>query len=372
MLNNNTNIDKFLKPGSKRVEKGYNILEQLAKLPTRPIIEGFNNKNNPKDTYNKKAKAKDYTQRINGPLCYLNSPIHKTYARAYHCNNVLKYDKMTNKITARYCNSRTCIICNRIRTAKLVKGYLKPLQDLMDLEPDKQLEFVTLTIPNINKEDLEYERDKMAKNLTNIIRVLNEKRGMDISGIKRSETTYNSIEDNYHPHYHLIVNKNAGKIIIEEWLKRYPEAKHWCQDTRKISDFQKLYELFKYTTKFFMKDKKSGKLKIYTQAIDVIMQSQHKKRTVQPFGKLKKLEEKVSEEVEELISEELDKIYNLEHNAEIIWDLETKNYYIEYIQNNVTKSVIAGSHRIFTNRIKTGIPFTNYEPPDENNFEIYY
>lgn len=343
----NTNIDKI----SKEVQKnGPTILDNIAQLPTAPKIEAFSGQNSPKNKFNKKAKAKDYTQRINAPLCYLDSPNHKTYARAYHCNDIMIYDKWTNKITSKYCNSRTCIICNKIRTAKLIKGYYKPLQDLMENEHDKKLEFVTLTIPNCKKEDLAYIRDKMVKNLTNIMRVLNEKRGMDISGIKKVEITYNDIEDNYHPHFHIIVNKNSGRLIIDEWLKRYPEAAHWCQDTRKISDVTALLELFKYSTKFLIKDKKTKKQNIYTHAIDVIMCCLYKKRTIQPFGKLKKLEEEISEEVEELISEEIEELYELEDIELISWNPNERNYFIE------------SNHK----------QFTFYKPPDEEKFEIYY
>ena len=349
----NTNIDKISKEGQKN---GPTILDKLAQLPTAPKIEAFKGANSPKNKFNKKAKAKDYTQRINAPLCYLDSPNHKMYSNAYNCNNIQIWNRETQKLTSRYCNSRTCMICNRIRTAKLLNGYFKPLFDLMDNEPDKKLEFVTLTIPNCKKEDLAYTRDKMAKNLTNIIRVLNEKRGMDISGIKKIEITYNDIEDNYHPHFHIIVNKNSGQLIIDEWLKRYTEAEIWCQQTKKVNDIHALKELFKYSTKFLIKDNKTGKQKIYTHAIDVIMSSLYKKRSVQSFGKLKKLDEQISEEIEQLISEEIENMYQLEllnssNDFElIIWNEEYRNYF--------TKT--------------TNEQFTFQKPPDENNFDVFY
>jgi hypothetical protein len=196
----------------------------------------------------------------------------------------------------------------------------------------------------------------MSKNLTNIIRVLNEKRKLDISGIKKMEITYNDIEDNYHPHLHIIVNKNSGQLIIDEWLKRYPEAAHWCQQTQKVDDKKHLNELFKYSTKFLIKDNKTRKQKIYSHAIDVIMLSLYKKRTVQPFGKLKKLEEVISEEVENLISEEVDNMYQLEllnslsDYDMIVWDKEHRNYFTQ----------------------TTNKQFSFYQPPEENNFDVFY
>lgn len=247
----NTNIDKFSKSGAI-------ILDNIAQLPTAPKIEGLKGTKTNLKTYEKRAKGKFYTQNINGPLCYIDSPIHKLYERAYHCNNTL-YQK-GDKITAKYCNSRTCINCNRIRTAKLVKGYLTPLKELANIEPDNNLEFVTLTIPNCKPEELNDIVYSMKKNLTNLIRVIREKRKIDISGITKIECTYNDNENTFHPHFHLIVNKNSGQLIIDEWLKRYPDAAHWCQKTQK-ADTGSLLEMFKYTTKFFNKRQYNQKAK---------------------------------------------------------------------------------------------------------------
>lgn len=359
----NTNIDKISKSGAI-------ILDNIAQLPQVPIIKGLKGQKNPKTPLERKAKAKDYTQIINGPLCYLDSPNHKMYERAYHCNDVLRYDKITDKITARYCNSRTCIICNKIRTRKLILGYYQPLVDLAINEPDKKLEFVTLTIPNCKKDDLDYVRENMIKNISNIIRNLNEYKHLDISGIRKFEVTYNDKEDTYHPHIHIIVNKNSGQLIIDEWLKRYPTAAHWCQQTKK-ADTGSLLELFKYSTKFLIKDNKTRKQKIYIHAIDTIMTCLKNKRIIQPFGQLKKLEDKISEEVEELISEKVDEMYAIEKNAIIGWDINERNYFLQYVDYRMSQrsKKTRCSYMLLDNEKKQ---LTFYKPPDENKFDIYY
>ena len=335
----NTNIDKFSKSGAI-------ILDNIAQLPTAPKIEGLKGAKTNLKSYEKRAKGKFYTQNINGPLCYIDSPIHKLYERAYHCNNTL-YQK-GDKITAKYCNSRTCINCNRIRTAKLIKGYLIPLKELANIEPDNNLEFVTLTIPNCKPEELNDIVYSMKKNLTNLIRVIREKRKIDISGITKIECTYNDNENTFHPHFHLIVNKNSGQLIIDEWLKRYTEAAHWCQKTQK-ADTGSLLEMFKYTTKFLIKDNTTKRQKIYTHAIDLIMQSFYKKRTIQPFGKLKKLKDEVSEEVEELISEHIEEFEDKDEEFICNWNWcpERNNWFA------------------------SNMPLTEFKPPNID-FEIYY
>jgi hypothetical protein len=339
----NTNIDKISKEGQKN---GPTILDNIAQLPTAPKIEAFTGQKSNLKTYEKRAKGKYYTQNINGPLCYLDTPLHKMYEGAYHCNNTL-FQK-GDKITAKYCNSRTCINCNRIRTAKLIKGYYEPLQDLAINENDKKLEFVTLTIPNCKPEELIEVVYSMKKNLTNVIRVIREKRRIDVSGITKIECTYNDVENTFHPHFHIIVNKNSGQLIIDEWLKRYPTAAHWCQKTQK-ADTNSLLELFKYTTKFLIKDNSTKRQKIYTHAIDLIMQSFYKKRTIQPFGKLRKFKEEVSEEVDELISEHIEEFEDKDDEFICNWNWcpERNNWY------------------------SSNVALTKFKPPNIE-FEIYY
>ena len=61
------------------------------------------------------------------------------------------------------------------------------------------------------------------------------------------------------------------------------------------------------------------------------------KRIIQPFGQLKKLEDKISEEVEELISEKVDEMYAIEKNAIIGWDINERNYFLQYIDYRMSQ-----------------------------------
>ena len=299
-------------------------LDTLAQVPTKDR------------TLYKKARAKHYTKRIVAPLLYLDSPLHSQYQRAYFCNETILQDG--NKFTSKYCNSRACHICNRVRTAKCMKGYTAQLQQL------GQLSFTTLTIRNVNKEELRNTVKQMSKTLTNILRVIRERRKIDISGIRKIEITYNSVANDYHPHIHLLHNKDCGKMIIEEWLKRYPnDATIKAQDTRNANQ-DSLNELFKYSTKVAYKAKGDKAHKVFIPALDAILCALDGMRTFQPFGIIRKQ----SEEVSELQVQEID-VEQKEHTE---WQYNEQIHDWQDIYNRDKK-------------------LTNYKPP-KIDIEIYY
>jgi len=233
----------------------------------------------------KRARSKWYTQKISGSLLYTNSKLHKYYQRAYYCNHTLT--QKGGKIIGKYCNTRICNVCNRIRTAKLIDGYLSQLTD-------KNLQFVTLTLPNVDKDELRLTIEKMQKDWRNMLRVFRTRRSKPINGIRKLEITYNGIRDDYHPHFHLLVD-GQGEQIITEWLLRNQNSLRKAQDVRD-ADKGSMMELFKYTTKILASDNK--KIVVYTDALDVIMRSMYRKRAFQPFGNIRKVSEDVDDELD--------------------------------------------------------------------------
>lgn len=165
-----------------------------------------------------------------------------------------------------------------------MKGYISQLNALGELE------FVTLTIPNCSVYELKSTVDDMLKSWSNLIRVMRERRKVNLSGIRKLEITYNAEKNTYHPHLHILVNKGVGKSIVYEWLSRYKKAKDIAQDCRE-ADAKSLNELFKYTTKIIVS--KKGKLEVYISPLDKIMQAMSGRRCFQPFGIIKKVDEDV-------------------------------------------------------------------------------
>ena len=237
----------------------------------------------------KKARKKYITMGVVNPLINLHSKLEPSYHRTRDCAKVMVQEG--KKLTAKYCNNRWCLVCNGIRTMRLIKGYLPTLITL----PDRQ--FVTLTIPNVEGKKLEFTIRLMGVVLRRISgRFL--KAGTPIIGIRKLECTYNPILNTYHPHYHLIVSGGDVAVkLVDAWLDVFGDAVREAQHITPTTD-NGVSELFKYFTKIFVKGR------LYPDALDVIFTAMYGKRVFQPMG----IRKDVSEDIEGIISELCDDI----------------------------------------------------------------
>jgi Plasmid rolling circle replication initiator protein and truncated derivatives len=289
------------------------LLDTLADLVTDSPEKYRNNLR----TLEKRARAKYLTRELVLKLIDLDSPLKQSYWNTWHCSDVLLQDG--KKITAKYCNNSWCLVCNRIRTAKLIKGYLPELKKMDDPR------YVTLTFPNVPATELKAAIDEMIREIARIKRVLKKREGIEINGLRHLECTYNEIDDTYHPHFHVLIDgREVGGALIREWLKRYPGAEEWCQDNRP-ADENDLVELCKYSTKMFTRKqtgKEDGKkiIQVNVEALDVINQALYRRRILQPMGWVKK----VSEDVEEL---EAQVIEDVQENIDVwSWEQEVSDW----------------------------------------------
>lgn len=237
----------------------------------------------------KKAKNNYFTKQLAKNLMCLDSPLNKSYRRTYYdcCTTIMQEG---TKLTSKYCGARWCNVCNRIRTAKLLNGYTQPLSSI------NKPYFVTLTIPNVNANELKHTIAGMIRTSANIIRSIKRQK-IIINGIRKLECTYNADNNNFHPHFHFIVDDYYSATLLKsKWLQHYPNAEHYCQDIREINkdDFK---ELFKYQTKIVSKNKSGHN--IYVPALDIIFNAMKNIRTFQSFGNIKK----VNDDVEQLIAD---------------------------------------------------------------------
>lgn len=259
----------------------------------------------------KRSRAKYTQQKLLNSLIKLESKFVKRYDSALYCSSVIQQEG--NKLTSRFCNQRFCNICNRNRTAKLIKGYAPAIASFLDPR------FLTLTIKNVTAEDLRGSIRKMIYDLKKIVDLRRKNKQAPIVGIRKLEVTYNPDSNEYHPHFHLIVDgEQIADEIIEAWIQRNPTASIKAQDNRKAENTK---ELFKYFTKLTSKSKddtiilKKGKLirlsYHYPEAIDTIFQAIEDTRILQPMGGVK------------LISEDIDKLETVEvkeiESNQILW-----------------------------------------------------
>ncbi len=86
----------------------------------------------------KKARHVYFSKRLARNLSELDSPLHDQYRNTV--TSCCTYgEQVGNKIKFKYCNARWCTTCNRVRTAKLINGYLPVINQMSDAY------FVTLT-----------------------------------------------------------------------------------------------------------------------------------------------------------------------------------------------------------------------------------
>lgn len=304
-------------PNSQK--SGSCIVHTLGQVGHNQCQQGFQPEKRDKKYLKKRAKNAYFSKSLARNLSTLDSPLNKAYRRTIFdcCTTLMQEGK---KLTGKYCDARWCNTCNRIRTARLINGYLKPLQEF------EQPYFVTLTIPNVTGSDLRPSIAGMVRTFSNIVKSIRRAK-IAFNGIRKLECTYNAEKDNYHPHFHCIVNSSENaERLVSEWLKRYPSAEIIGQDYRK-ADENSLKELFKYTTKIV--SKVTDGYQIFIPALDTIFRAMYKMRTFQSFGNIRM----VKEEIEELQTEE----YEIESYEFVVWEWIGKDW-----QSMLTGEMLSG------------------------------
>lgn len=282
------------------------LLDTLAQLSTIDA-SGLNYnllQHQDKDQINlqKRARAKAFTNSYLFDLIDLKSPLNKSYWNTYHCTKTIL--QSGKKITSKYCNNRWCLTCNRIRTAKMINGYSASIESFKDSQ------FVTLTIPNVKAKDLRLAIDKMNTDLRAITKNLKKTYGIKLQALRKYESTYNKERNDYHPHFHLIVDgKETAIRLVDLWLKRNKKADRGGQDITQAND-NSLTELCKYFTKIIAKDNDYN-----PKALDIMFRAVKSKRTFQSIG----ISKTVSEDVDEIQSQEIE----FKEPQEQIWGFES-------------------------------------------------
>jgi len=252
--------------------------------------------------YQKRARAKAFTNSYLFDLIDLKSPLVKSYWNTYHCSRTILQEG--KKLTSKYCNNRWCLTCNRIRTAKMINGYSPSIERFNDPQ------FLTLTIPNVEAKELRIAIEQMNSALMRIRKNLKKTYKVNLMALRKYESTYNLKTNTYHPHFHLIVEgKTNADLLIDLWLNQFKSADRKAQDVREASDTS-LVELCKYFTKIIAKDNDYN-----PRALDIMFRAVKGKRTFQPIG----IKKDVSEDIDEIQSQEID----FKPPADDIWVYET-------------------------------------------------
>lgn len=249
---------------------------------------------NPEADLLKKAKRKALTVFLAGKLIDLNSKNIQAYRNMYYCNSVLQQEGQELKTS--YCKNRMCMVCNSIKTANLINGYLPELQKMTDPQ------FVTMTVKAVYARQLHGAITKMQKDFRAITMHLRKYKKLQIKAIRKLECNHNkyfdvydpeyanryqnAYYDTYNPHFHMVIDGRVeAELFLAEWMLRNPNSNDQAQ---KIipADQNSFVELFKYATKIVAKNGT-----INPRAIDIIYSAMHRRRVVQPVGIKKVVDE---------------------------------------------------------------------------------
>lgn len=238
------------------------------------------------ETFEKRAKPKHKSTYIglNLALANENSPMVKRYWRQFRCSSSIELDQATGKTRTKYCDTRTCQVCGRIRTAKMINQY----GPILDQTPN--LYFVTLTDVTVNGPDLRATIKNRIKKFGDAIKNLkqNKRRAKvdsRINCIRKLELTYNLHTKQHHPHIHaLIEGEQNAKDLLCYWMNHTPTAS-WDAQNIKRADSGSYIELFKYITKTTTKDKQTGIERVNPYKItDIQIQALDRVRTFAVYG----------------------------------------------------------------------------------------
>lgn len=314
---------------------------------SKDIAKNITEVNN-RQNLTKRSRAKYFAHAFVLRMVDLDSPLKKSYWNSYYCCDTVA-EKSNGETASLYCDARWCLVCNRIRSAKMINAYLPVLESWNDKY------FVTLTIPNVPVDRLGDAIKTMQKEFTLVKNQFwqqyrRKQRADKLVGLRKLECTYNPDRDDYHPHYHVIIEgEQNARDLLAEWLRRFPGARDIAQDVRKADDAS-VREMFKYFTKLITKAS-SGESMVLPEQLDVMFRVLRGKRTFQSFGFTKPKEtEEISDEAAEM-AEQIEQ----ESVVEIYqWRQEQHDWIGKNTGKKLSGYVPAAKWRRFVEKIEKG------------------
>lgn len=181
------------------------------------------------------------------------------------CNTFLSFvaDKTLKKqklYKANPCKNRFCPMCAWRKARKDALG-LSLMMKYIKQDQQKDFIFLTLTTPNVSKEDLENEIKIYNQSFRKLIK--RKKVGSVIKGyVRKLEITYNKKRDDYNPHFHVLIAVNKSYftdkryyISQQEWLDLWRDVTGISEITQvqvqkiRQNNNKELYEMAKYSGK---------------------------------------------------------------------------------------------------------------------------
>lgn len=225
----------------------YNIISQKSQTILKRIEERaiYKNKLLP---YIKKIYEGDYGENK------IITRSENKYINFENCATDLWIDEESGQITgANFCKQRLCPVCNYRRSTML---WHKVSNVISDIQNEKLL--ITLTVKNCTGDNLKNTIDEILESFHRLTSRRMWKKNI-VGFIRGLEITYNSQEDTFHPHIHIlaIASENYFKEdyidvhTLRKWWTESARLDYYVQvDIRKIKTTDKaVAEVVKYAVK---------------------------------------------------------------------------------------------------------------------------
>ena len=285
--------------------KALDTLAQLVKVGNEAKLEGWQGTSEELaeqlSKLQKRAKAKYISVPISIKLAELRTELEQSYRNAYYCCGVIRQED--GRLTTRYCGTRWCYVCNRIRMGRAINAYLPLIEEL------EEARFVTLTVSNCKADELPRVIAGMLAAFTSAKKKL-KRAGLSVDAIRKLECTYSVVRKDFHPHFHVLLDgEAAAHALVDAWQQFAPKktgqrVELIGQDVRPV-DLNSAKELFKYFSKLTAKTTnevgESVNVPVPAEALDVIFCAMRGRRVYQPLGALfNRIREEGDPDAEEL------------------------------------------------------------------------
>lgn len=248
-----TNLKNDLKDLNLKIDDKKNLIECLQKSE---VLESS------KNTKTKNVEFSKFVSNIGGVMS------NQVKERISSCGDFLQFlsDEKIEHLkleNANFCGNRFCPQCsaNKSREDAL---QLATMIDYLKQEYGYEFIFLTLTAPNIPAYKVQEELKEYSKSFERLFKTKKVKTA--IKGyVRKLEMTYNSVRNDYHPHYHVLLavrksyfTQSSQYISQKEWLRLWANAKKdptiKSVDIRKFKAKDDLYKAIFEISKYISKD----------------------------------------------------------------------------------------------------------------------
>lgn len=158
----------------------------------------------------------------------------KTLIRMAECNTFMQFiatsDKQNKKqIYGNSCKNRFCPICNWRKSRKESMA-ISVMMQAIKADTEYNYLFLTLTVPNVESDELDSKIQEMNKAFNNFARYQQFKTAVN-GYVRKIEVTFNESDNTYHPHIHAILavdksyfSNNRKYLTHANWLSMWKQA----------------------------------------------------------------------------------------------------------------------------------------------------